>query len=250
MSKKFITLIATLAMVSACASDNDNGRTVGETLEVGGLSASSWAMMDDNGVVTEVGFSIDREVAQTLDVQVVIPLALPEAVKEQTLFDHIQIDFMNEGHGPGPFLVPHFDFHFYTVTAETLTGIDCEDEPMPEAERMPEPYIIPDTALDPEGTCVPVMGVHAINPTSPELAPESTTPFTEHFILGYHNGEMTFIEPMIAQSFLAEGNEVTADVPRPAVFGQATRYPGTWSLKVSEDGTEYEVVFSNFTDIE
>jgi len=242
----FITFI-TIGMLSACAGED---RTIGESQEVGGLAAHSWALLDDAGVVTQVGFSMDRTAAASLAVGVAIPLALPTEAVDQTLFDHIEINFMNEGHAPGPFLVPHFDFHFYSVTTETLLGIDCDGEPMPEASHLPTPYIIPDTAIDPTGTCVPVMGVHAINPTSPELAPESTTPFTEHFILGYHNGSMTFIEPMIAQSFLAEGNEVTGAVPTPDTYGTATRYPTTWSLNLSEDGTEYEVSFSNFTDIQ
>jgi hypothetical protein len=121
---------------------------------------------------------------------------------------------------------------------------------MPEDSRIPTPYIIPDTAIDPTGTCVPAMGVHAINPTSPELAPDSTTPFTEHFILGYHNGEMTFIEPMIAQSVLAAGTELSGNVPRPDTFGKTTLYPATWSLALSADGTEYEVSFSDFSEIQ
>jgi hypothetical protein len=247
--KSTLLTLASLLILSGCASDSTD-RIIGESTEVGGLAAHSWAVMDDAGIVTQVGFSVDRETAESMAIGVAIPLSLPAEVVEQTLFDHIQIDFMNEGHTPGPFLVPHFDFHFYTVGNEEILAVDCVDEPMPEDSRIPTPYIIPDTAIDPTGTCVPAMGVHAINPTSPELAPDSTTPFTEHFILGYHNGEMTFIEPMIAQSVLAAGTELSGNVPRPDTFGKTTLYPATWSLALSADGTEYEVSFSDFSEIQ
>jgi hypothetical protein len=249
MYKSTLLTLASLLVFSGCAGDSTD-RVIGESTEVGGLAAHSWALMDDAGTVTQVGFSVDREKAESMTIGVAIPLSLPAEVVEQTLFDHIQIDFMNEGHTPGPFLVPHFDFHFYTVTSDEILAVDCVDEPMPDESRMPAPYIIPDTAIDPTGTCVPAMGVHAINPTSPELAPESTTAFTEHFILGYHNGEMTFIEPMIAQSVLAAGTELSGDVPRPATYGKTTLYPATWSLALSADGTEYEVSFSDFSEIQ
>jgi hypothetical protein len=249
MYKSTLLTLASLLILSGCASDSTD-RVIGESTEVGGLAAHSWAVMDDAGIVTQVGFSVDRETAESMAIGVAIPLSLPAEVVEQTLFDHIQIDFMNEGHTPGPFLVPHFDFHFYTVGNDEILAVDCVDEPMPEDSRIPTPYIIPDTAIDPTGTCVPAMGVHAINPTSPELAPDSTTPFTEHFILGYHNGEMTFIEPMIAQSVLAAGTELSGNVPRPDTFGKTTLYPATWSLALSADGTEYEVSFSDFSEIQ
>ena len=229
----------------------------------GELDAHSWALTDDDGVVTHVGFSINREAAESLtevdggvgpaegyDPGARFQLSLPAEVLEQTLFDHIGIDFMYAGHEPGPFLVPHFDFHFYTVSDDEILAIDCVDEPMPDAARMPAPYIIPSTEMDPEGTCVPAMGVHAIDPTAPTLAPDSTTPFSEHFVLGYHNAELIFIEPMIAQSTLAAGTELSGSVPRPDTFGRTTLYPATWSLALSADGTEYEVVFSDFSEIQ
>jgi hypothetical protein len=240
--KSILAAFAALILLGGCGSDSPD---VAENE----LAAHSWATLDDDGVVTQVGFSVDRKLVGSINNSASIPLSLSAEVREQTLFDHIEIDFMKDGHVPGPFMVPHFDFHFYTTSNSELSAVDCVDEPLPEASRIPEPYIIPSTAIDPTGTCVPAMGVHAIDPTSPELAPDVATAFADHFIFGYHNGEMVFIEPMIAQSVLLAGTEISGNVPRPEVFGRTTLYPATWSLTLSEDGTEYEVTYTDFSEI-
>ena len=89
--------------------------------------------------------------------------------------------------------------------------------------------MIPGTALEPEGSCVPAMGVHALDVRSPELQEEPEV-FTRTLILGYHNAEITFIEPMVTQAHLAERSEWAWDVPRPTVLGRSVLWPATFEV--------------------
>ena len=104
---------------------------------------------------------------------------------------------------------------------------------------LPAPYIIPGTGTEPDGTCVPDMGVHAIDPTSPELDPNAPQPFTETLILGYHAGKLAFLEPMVTQQYLKDRNEFTLDVPMPQSLGKSTMWPSKLSMRFDAAANEY-----------
>jgi hypothetical protein len=139
--------------------------------------------------------------------------------------------------------LPHFDVHFYGLTRKDVDAIDCIDEPMPDAAALPSPYIIPGTGLEPGGTCVPQMGVHAIDPTSPEL---NGSPFTETLILGYHEGLPAFIEPMVTQSYFASHASYTRAIPLPALIGRDTRWPTSLVVSYDADADSYTIYVSQF----
>ncbi len=109
--------------------------------------------------------------------------------------------------------------------------------------------MIPSTALDPDGSCVPQMGVHALDVRSPELQ-EDPEVFTTTLILGYHNGELTFIEPMVTQEYLINRLEWSWDVPRPNILGRSVLWPGLFEASYDSNLDKYNLEFSNFTAIE
>ena len=53
-----------------------------------------------------------------------IAIPLPEVVKSASGFDNLTVFWEAHGHPPGPYLVPHFDFHFNTIPASDIDAID------------------------------------------------------------------------------------------------------------------------------
>ena len=235
----------------------------GSEAAFGAGTVSTWALLDDDGTVLEVGVSLSASALDEAVESEHVHVPFPEEVVEQTFFDHFVIDFESGGHPPGPYLVPHFDFHFYGITDETQLAIDCLAEPLPEGvvagepamgnDYLPDMYMIPGTGLetdDPSGTCVPEMGVHAIDLTSGELDPENPADFTISYILGYHMGSLAFIEPMMSQDYVATRPEISTAVKGPAKLGWSTQWPTQFDTSYDEETGMYHLVYSEFVAVD
>lgn len=169
----------------------------------------------------------------------VVPL--PEAVQAATGFNHLGVNWEPHGHPPGPFMVPHFDLHFYTVDPEIVEAIDCEDVTKP--AMVPAGYTLPDVEIPELGTlvglCVPRMGMHAIL----EAEVDGTEPFGASLIVGYDRQQVIFAEPMIAQSMLLEARTFTLEMPA-AAAGPDVRWPRSFQAVYDEAAQSYRLVFS------
>ena len=220
-----------LACMPAAEDVNPSVEFAGEILE-------SWASYDDAMKLRELGVTVPMALIEELNESGGAILPFPEMAQEQSGFSALGLDYLLEGHGPQPYLMPHFDMHFYANDADTREAIDCENEPMPDASRIPSPYLIPGTSVEPDGSCVPGMGIHAVNLDSPELAMENPATFTETFILGYHDGEMVFVEPMVSQAFLREKQDWSFALPAPESLGDSIKmYPSRFEGRFQADDT-------------
>ena len=169
------------------------------------------------------------------------PYSLPMPTKgPRTVFDHVVVNWESTGHPPPHvYDVPHFDFHFYLVSGAKVHKVAFKDEnesaspaQQPPAELMPAGYVLP------PGTAVPRMGVHAINPASPEFHGQ---PFTATFIYGYYDKRQTFIEPMASLAFLKSKPSFSAALPRPASYTKPGAYPSAYSVRYDAARNVYEV---------
>ncbi|MGE5336864.1 MAG: hypothetical protein ACM3PU_03490, partial [Gemmatimonadota bacterium] len=157
-----------------------------------------------------------------------------------TVVDHVVVNWESVGHPPPKvYDVPHFDFHFYTVSRAAQMKVAYKDEnesgtpgQQPPAELLPAGYIVP------PGTAVPQMGVHAVDPSSPEFQGK---PFTATFIYGFNNKQQTFIEPMVTLAYLESKPSFSAPVKRPATYTRQGAYPSTYSVKYDAARNVYEV---------
>lgn len=220
-----------LACMPAAEQTNPRVELAGETLE-------SWATYDDAMKLTELGVTLPMALIEDMNETGGALLPFPEMAQEQSGFSGLGLDYLLEGHGPQPYLMPHFDMHFYANDAQTREAIDCEAEPMPDAAKIPAAYMIPGTGVEPEGSCVPNMGIHAVNLESPELAMENPATFTETFILGYHDGDMVFVEPMASQAFLREKTDWSFTLPVPEKMGENIKmYPTRFEGRFQADDT-------------
>ena len=170
-----------------------------------------------------------------------------------TPYRFVEVDWNPTGHG-GPYVAPHFDFHFYRVPLATRNEIDLKAPDfeakaarLPAAEELPATYASSHVLLNttPAGMTVPRMGLHWVDTRSPELPPQNR-PFTATYIMGSWNGQVIFDEPMVTRDFILaqrSGPASGAAIPVPAAqrYVPAGFYPASYGISWDEGAREYRI---------
>ena len=219
----------------------------GGSQQVGNATVVTYATIGANNVVEQVGATVPMSVIQNPPASgsgpagAFVVLPYPAEVKSTTFFDHFEMHWNPHGHDPkGVYEHPHFDFHFFGVPVQEVWQITEPDHTILAPERIPANYVYPgaeQTVLE--------MGTHAL----PAADLEPGAAFTVSMIVGYCQGELTMVEPMITQAWLLQKQSRTMEVPRPAVLGRATRYPTRVSITYNRASDAYEFVFSDFVTV-
>lgn len=216
----------------------------GKAVRIGNGTAHTVVRTDGGGKPVAIGLVFTEAALEGLPkaAKGAIPAYLfpMPAQGPKTVVDHVVVNWEAAGHPPPKvYDVPHFDFHFYLTSAAYQKKVRFKSESesadpsqQPAAEVLPAGYVIP------PGTAVPGMGVHAINPASPEFKGE---PFNATFIYGFHDKQLTFLEPMASLAFLKSKTAFSAPIPRPATYIKAGIYPSSYSVKYDEAARTYEV---------
>jgi hypothetical protein len=176
----------------------------------------------------------------------------------------VELDWNPGGHEPpGVYDLPHFDFHFYTITPEERASIVPSDpqfqqkaDMLPaESERPPFYAMAAPPGAPAPG--VPLMGVHWIDVRSPELQrmmgnSSLYRPFTNTFIYGSWAGRFTFLEPMITRDHilakrvsldLAVRDEIIP-VPAAQAVSPAGYYPAAYRITWDNAAKEYRIALT------
>jgi hypothetical protein len=223
------------------------------------------------GVPLEVGVALSEGAMEGLpaamggaghESMVVNLLALPAV--NPTPYRFVELDWNPAGHEPAAIYgVPHFDFHFYTISRETRSSIVPTDPryaeaaaSLPAAEYRPPFYLDAATAAAAPAwaVTVPRMGLHWFDVRSPELQaalgnPAGYQPFTRTFIKGTWDGRFIFDEPMITRDWLlakrtADGGAVSDEiipVPTAARYAPAGYYPEAYRIGYDQRAREFLV---------
>ncbi|MEN8375034.1 MAG: cytochrome C [Gemmatimonadota bacterium] len=242
--------LAAVALVG-CADSAPQTRTVqGECADLYGADVCSWATLGDADGLLEFGITVPVAAIEQApaDMDMVWPpalgavIAMPTEVGAAVGVDHLTIYWEPHGHPPGPYLTPHFDFHFYHVSASEREAIDCADTTKP--TEVPAGYGLVDVEIPGigmlEGLCVPAMGMHAL--LASEM--ESDEIFDGTMVIGYDRGAPLFFEPMIASELLLRRQSF--ELPMPAVPGlpEGVRYPERYRAEYDAETDSYRFVFS------
>jgi hypothetical protein len=208
----------------------------------------------DNGRPVELGVELTEGVMQGLPHHGFDPasgvhgaeyvLELPQG--NPTPFKHVVVQWNPGGHEPpGMYDLPHFDFHFYTIDNAARLAISPKDQAFeqkaanqPQAEFLPPGYILP------APLAIPAMGVHWIDPKSPEF---NGGKFTQTFIFGSYDGQMIFAEPMITRSFLETKETVVRPLPVAAKYSPAGLYPAAYAIRWVPEAKVWRVALSELT---
>jgi hypothetical protein len=221
----------------------------GECKPFNGVEVCTWARMSGNTVLA-FGATIPLKAVEGAPAE--MPMAwppkadavimLPAAVDSAVGFSNMNIFWEPHGHPPGPYLTPHFDFHFNNISAADVARIDCADSTKPAA--LPAAYELPDVTIPGVGTllglCVPTMGMHAL----PGAELHSTELFQKTMIVGYYHKIPIFVEPMITRATLMERRTFGIDVPSVPGEPANVKMPTAFQAKYDSTAQAYRFEFS------
>ena len=197
-------------------------------------------------------------------------LLLDLPAQNATQYKFVQFDWNPLGHEPaGVYDLPHFDFHFYTVSREVRASILPSDPlyaqkaaNLPAADLRAPFYIDAATpaGAPPAAVTVPQMGLHWLDVRSPELQgmagnPAGFKPFTKTFIYGSWDGQFIFDEPMITRAYIlskraatdpAEVDEIIP-VSTPSRYEPAGYYPSAYRITWDAQAKEYRVALTQLS---
>lgn len=218
----------------------------GEPVRLGNGVARTFVRAAPDGRASAIGISFTEDALEGLPSPAKgaapnFPYVLPmPQTGPRTVVDHVVVNWESLGHPPAKvYDVPHFDFHFYLVNRTFRQKVKFKsDQESASPRQQPAAGMLPAGYIVPPGTAVSGMGVHAINPASPEFKGQ---PFTSTFIYGYHNRQQFFLEPMASLSYLKSRPAFSAPVPRPEHYLKAGAYPSSYSVRYDEAARRYEV---------
>jgi hypothetical protein len=192
---------------------------------------------------------------------------LPMPAQNPTPYKFVELDWNPAGHEiAGIYDVPHFDFHFYGITAAERNAILPSDPQFQQrADNLPAPEFRPAfySTMTPPGAptpAVPRMGVHWIDVRSPEIQallgnPEAARPFTTTFIHGSWDGRFIFDEPMVTRAFIlgrktaatAAQRDSLIQLPAAERYAPAGRYPAAYRIMYDAQAKEYRIGLTQLT---
>lgn len=259
------TAIATLASLGVALGCSDSTTAVdksalvyGPTVNFAQGSVRTWVQTDANGAASSIGIAMTETALNGLPAMASGPspsalmasLPLPPEAAA-TGFDHAEIGWNPNGHDPVQIYgLPHFDMHFYTVSAATQAAILPNDPQwaakasnVPAAAFVPTGYVSPPAPL--AARAVPQMGVHWTDMNSPEFAGQV---FSSTFIYGSWDGQFIFMEPMITKAYLdSHPANVTKNIPQPAQWGKPGSYPTTYTVNYDGSAKEFRITLGGLT---
>lgn len=239
---RLLLLVTFSTLLLSCNSDNDNNDTqqlYGETVRMYDGNVTNW-IKTENDSPLELGITFDMEALNSLptSAEEVFKLDISETAKALTTIDHIELNWAHEGHDPaGIYNLSHFDMHYYMISEQEVEEtIDIPTmEFAPASDYFPANYI--------PGPPVPMNGKHWIDSSSPEL---NGGAFTQTFIYGSNNGEVTFFEPMITQAYLTSTTYFERELPSPAKVSRKGYYPTKMRIVKNNNNNKVSVILSHF----
>jgi hypothetical protein len=257
---KKILLLGAFALVLVSFTYNTGGSRKkgllkGEEVTVHGGKAWTWTQLNKKGQPQQVGFTLTDEVLNTVPMPTAaaahghmahsmdnywIVKFNPEA-GAVVPFKFMLLNWNQNGHEPvGIYDKPHFDFHFYSSTPEQVDAIGPYEVDSVKFNNVPGDGYLPENYVN-TGHSFPKMGAHWVDVKSPEL---HGTPFTETFIYGSFDGEVTFYEPMITLEFLKTQKNYERKIPTPTKFKETGWYPT--SMKIVKHDGQTDIILNNF----
>lgn len=259
--------VASVAMISmaACSSESATGPTgarivYGPAQNLGQGTARVYVALNGANTPTALGVALSENALTGLPMTplpgggmsaATLLLKLPPEA-QATGFDHAMLDWNPMGHEPDMiYTLPHFDFHFYTVTEAAQMAI-LPTDPQYEAklEKMPEEKYRPIGNIKLPGG-VPMMGAHWADPTSPELQPPpNNKTFTQTFLYGSYDGHFIFYEPMITKAYIESirtvaGGLVTTPIKLATSVEKPGYFPTRYTIQWDAGSKEYRIALDS-----
>jgi hypothetical protein len=257
---------AVLAGCNESTTGNDDTVSLryGAPVSVGNGSARAYVSMAADGVPVEIGIALGDAALEGLPAAGANPGGMPNSyllplpAGMPAPYQVVELDWNPAGHPPvGVYDAPHFDFHFYAISAAERGAILPSDPAfatkaanLPSGGFVPPGYmVLPPPPAPVEA--IPMMGVHWLNVAAPELQPPTSPDhkaFSRTFIYGSWDGRFIFVEPMVTRAFLLTRPDETIPIPTPAAWAAPGWYPAAYRVAYDAEHHEYRIALTTLTD--
>jgi hypothetical protein len=281
--RNWTSILLALAALGGCARVDAavvvNRSEFGEPVAVGNGTARAYVTVR-NGAPAELGVALSEEALEGLPMtgsghhgeqMMTHEYILQLPADHGTPFQFVELNWNPSGHEPeGVYAgVPHFDFHFYTISkAERDAIVPTDPAFAAKADHLPAAEFIPANNLmlappeaAPSVVAVPKMGVHWVDARSHELQaifgnPDAYSPFTATFIHGTWDGQVHFWEPMVTRAHILEKKSTTdasvrdevIQLPLPAQYQVPGYYPNAYRIQWDEHAREYRIALTQLVE--
>jgi hypothetical protein len=219
---------------------SQNGNTFyGPAVPFGNGVARAWMSEDPDGNPTGVGVNLSEKALEGLPEEPTQTVLYFPNHGATDFYTHILLDWNPQGHEPGFYEVPHFDFHFYIIPVEERLAIGPNDTV--EFAADPLPQYIPPAYLHTQGG-VPQMGAHWVDLLAPEFTGGS---FTRTFIWGSYDGDFIFWEPMVTMDYLQLRSSEVIPVRQPEAYLLDGWYATDYKVEYNTKFKQYSVSLIN-----
>lgn len=238
------------------SAESNSQRYYGESAQLGAGEVRTYVVLSKHKAIqtgrkapVEVGVEIPTTVMNSLpkDMQMV-NINFPAQARD-TPIQFMMLGWNPHGHPPAEvYDRPHIDFHFYiqdfdevmAIRPGDCSGVNCDDykravEPVP-------PQFLPEDYSD-IGEVVPMMGNHLVDLNSPEF---HGIPFTQTFLYGTYDGQITFFEPMITNEVLLSRPCRCTGVKLPQAYAQTAYQPTRYCIQMDPRKQVIRVYLSGF----
>ncbi|MEO7356727.1 MAG: T9SS type A sorting domain-containing protein [Ignavibacteria bacterium] len=214
----------------------------GDSIALGDGKVRTFVHVNAFGIRDQIGVSMTAGVMNNLDtIQREFVLALPAPVAaDDTTFNHVYFTWSPVGHGPpGIFQVPHFDFHFSTVSVGERQSVIPGIDPV----YYPQEFVPSDYKRDnfPPGV-VPNRGLHWGDST--RIITNAN--FTNTFIITTYRGKRFNWEPMITRAYLLTNPDTIIAIKQAQLYRRAGDYPQNYNITYDAGNQTYNVVLRDF----
>lgn len=238
-----VTPVATVAMANL--KSEPIMQIVGEQQPIGDGAIRTFVTLDSQDSPTAIGVTFTEQALSSLpSIPTEYELALPSQASASA-YRYVVLSWNPQGHGPiGIYDVPHFDFHFYSISSEERQKITAVGEDLARVSKVPPPEFLPNGYVLEPTAPAPKEGRHWMNSNSPEFQGQ---PFTKTFIYGTYEGEIVFAEPMLTSTLLEEKPTITEPISLPNAYPQTAYYPTQYSVSYDSVQQTYAVSLIGLT---
>lgn len=250
--------LSLLLVVVACSAQGTvipaEEKTPGPKTTFYGSSVASWAVVEENGSVTGVGFTLPMAAVQSArtaldpgedafrhDPGDGFRLTIPDEIRGKTPIDHVDVEYRPVGHGPDAYLSSHFDVRFYRINESAQARIDCRDDNPVEGDLIPDGYVLGKSGRPPAGECYPLVGRLAIPISVPGITKDGGEWDTPADAFGYDDGRLAFIEVAVPRSFLLRKDQGSIAITRPTDIDGWSAFPSQANFVYDRKADAYDV---------
>jgi hypothetical protein len=235
------TVATILAFSQFLPTGADVRRLHGDSIRLGSGTVHSWVEVDAQDVPVAIGVSLPDDVIESVTSEGAM-LSLDFPTVPGLPFRHVLFDWVPTGHPPAHlYHHPHWDAHFYLITAEGRRAIaEGPTAQQPASHHMPDGFIpVPGIGL----YAFPEMGVHWVDANSAEVSGQT---FSQTLIYGSVGEHTIFVEPMFTSAFLAGRPDFSAAIPQPAAVAEEGYYPTRYVIRYDPAQPGFRVSLEGF----